>query len=58
MEWTGLGCDVCGFGTVEDIDKFNPRKPCPECGAVMVPEEEETKKVIKHVIGRIKIKKN
>lgn len=32
--WTGFGCDVCGFGTVEDCDAFSPRAPCPECGTV------------------------
>jgi hypothetical protein len=36
FDWTGLGCDVCGFGTVEDVDKFSPYKPCPECGEVMI----------------------
>ena len=36
FEWTGMGCDVCGFGTVENVDEFDPRKPCPECGVVMV----------------------
>ena len=36
LQWTGLGCDVCGFGTVEDVDEFDPEKPCPDCGAVMV----------------------
>lgn len=37
MYWTGLGCDVCGFGTVEDVDLFDPTKPCPDCGAIMTP---------------------
>lgn len=36
LEWTGLGCDVCGFGTVEDEDLFDPTKPCPDCGSVML----------------------
>ena len=35
MEWTGMGCDVCGYGTIEDLDKFDPQKPCPECGTIM-----------------------
>lgn len=35
LQWTGLGCDCCGFGTVENVDEFNPNKPCPECGSVM-----------------------
>lgn len=39
FEWTGLGCDVCGFGSVEDIDRFDPKEPCPECGSVMLPQE-------------------
>lgn len=39
MQWTGMGCDVCGFGTVEDCDRFDPHKPCPECGEVMEPSE-------------------
>jgi hypothetical protein len=39
MQWTGMGCDVCGFGTVEDCDRFDPHKPCPDCGAVMEPPE-------------------
>lgn len=38
FQWTGAGCDVCGFGTVEDVDEFDPCEPCPECGAVMLPE--------------------
>jgi hypothetical protein len=36
LQWTGLGCDCCGFGTVEDCGKFDPRKPCPECESVML----------------------
>lgn len=36
LEWTGLGCDCCGYGTVENVDEFDPGKPCPECGSVMV----------------------
>jgi hypothetical protein len=32
--WTGLGCDVCGFGTVDNCDQFSPQRPCPECGTV------------------------
>ena len=36
--WTGMGCDICGFGSVENVDEFDPRKPCPECGQVMVLE--------------------
>jgi hypothetical protein len=35
--WTGLGCDLCGFGSVENVDEFNPTKPCPECGTVATP---------------------
>ena len=35
-----MGCDVCGFGTVEDVDKFNPLKPCPDCGVVMIKPED------------------
>ena len=34
--WTGMGCDVCGFGTVENVGEFDPVKPCPECGEVMI----------------------
>jgi len=30
-----IGCDVCGYGTIEDLDKFDPQKPCPECGTIM-----------------------
>jgi hypothetical protein len=40
FEWTGLGCDVCGFGTVEDEELFDPKKPCPDCGSVMLEELE------------------
>lgn len=36
MKWTGFGCDVCGFGTVEDVDLFDPTEPCPKCGSVMI----------------------
>lgn len=36
MEWTGIGCDVCGFGSVENVDEFDPMRPCPECGEIMV----------------------
>lgn len=36
LQWTGIGCDVCGYGTVDDVDDFDPRKPCPVCGEVMV----------------------
>jgi hypothetical protein len=32
--WTGLGCDVCGYGTVEN--ELDPTKPCPECGTIML----------------------
>jgi DNA topoisomerase-1 len=32
LAWTGLGCDVCGFGTVEDVDAYRPELPCPDCG--------------------------
>lgn len=32
-----MGCDVCGFGSVEDLDKFDPTKPCPECQTVATP---------------------
>ncbi len=35
--WTGLGCDLCGFGSVENVDEFDPRKPCPECGTTALP---------------------
>ena len=41
MVWMGLGCDVCGFGSVENLEDFNPRRPCPECGNVAVREEVE-----------------
>lgn len=36
--WTGMGCDVCGYGTieVEEIEAFDPSEPCPECGSVML----------------------
>lgn len=34
--WTGLGCDLCGFGTVDNIEEFSPFKPCPDCGIVTV----------------------
>lgn len=37
MKWTGLGCDVCGFGSVEDVDAFDPQKPCSQCSALMMP---------------------
>lgn len=36
FQWTGMGCDVCGFGSVENISEFDPCKPCPKCEAVMV----------------------
>lgn len=36
LAWTGLGCDVCGYGTVESGGEFDPSEPCPECGTVMV----------------------
>ena len=36
LQWTGLGCDVCGFGTIEDVDAFDPRLPCPDCGEIMM----------------------
>jgi hypothetical protein len=36
--WTGMGCDLCGFGSVENVDEFDPRKPCPECATVALPE--------------------
>jgi hypothetical protein len=29
----GPGCDVCGFGSVENCEAFDPTKPCPDCGA-------------------------
>lgn len=33
--WTGIpGCDVCGFGSVEDVDDFDPALPCPGCAVV------------------------
>jgi hypothetical protein len=32
--WKNRGCDLCGFGSVEDCDKFDPYKPCPECGVI------------------------
>ena len=37
MQWTGIGCDCCGYGTVdlEQIEKFDPKKPCPDCGITM-----------------------
>ena len=35
FDWTGLGCDVCGYGTIEDVEKFDPEEPCPDCGATM-----------------------
>jgi len=37
FQWTGMGCDVCGFGTVDldEIDLFDPKKPCPGCGRIM-----------------------
>ncbi len=38
--WTGIGCDVCGFGTVENLDEFDPTKPCPECATVATPVAE------------------
>ncbi len=38
-KWTGYGCDVCGFGTVEDVEEYDPRKPCPECGDVALSAE-------------------
>ena len=41
FQWTGLGCDVCGFGSVEDVENFKPKKPCPECGEVMVEMNKE-----------------
>ena len=31
FEWTGFGCDVCGYGTIEETD-FDPYKPCPDGG--------------------------
>jgi len=34
FQWTGLGCDICGFGTIENIEEFDPKKPCPECGII------------------------
>lgn len=40
LKYAGPGCDVCGFGTVENIDEFDPRFPCPECGTVAVTLEE------------------
>lgn len=36
FDWTGLGCDCCGFGTVDNVEALDPRKPCPECGEVMI----------------------
>ena len=39
FQWTGIGCDVCGFGSVEDVDDFDPKKPCPDCGEVMLPTD-------------------
>ena len=35
MEWTGLGCDVCGYGSVENVEEYDPTKPCPDCGVIM-----------------------
>ena len=35
LAWMGIGCDVCGFGTVENVDEFDPMQPCPDCGNVM-----------------------
>jgi hypothetical protein len=40
FEWTGLGCDVCGFGSVENVEEFDPRKPCPECKTIAIPPTE------------------
>lgn len=39
LQWTGLGCDCCGFGSIENIDEFNPQAPCPECGEIMIQEK-------------------
>lgn len=47
LKYAGPGCDVCGFGTVENIDEFDPRFPCPECGNVAVSLQERI-----DVIGR------
>lgn len=41
LEWTGQGCDVCGYGTVEDVDVYDPKKPCPDCGTIMHYREED-----------------
>ena len=43
FEWTGFGCDVCGYGTIEETD-FDPYKPCPECGETMIQEEDRDEK--------------
>lgn len=39
--WTGFGCDLCGFGTVENVDEFDPFEPCPDCGTVTLSRKEE-----------------
>lgn len=32
----GPGCDVCGYGSVENVDVYDPSQPCPDCGITMV----------------------
>lgn len=44
--WTGIGCDVCGYGTMDPDEHFDPSQPCPECGVTM--RSEETEAVLKN----------
>jgi hypothetical protein len=37
LQPTLLGCDVCGFGTVENVDEWSPILPCRDCGTVALP---------------------
>ena len=32
--YTGMGCDLCGFGTIENTMQFNPLEPCPKCNTL------------------------
>lgn len=33
----GPGCDVCGFGSVENVGEHDPSKPCLGCGSWWTP---------------------
>ena len=57
FKWTGQGCDVCGFGTMEasEIAKFDPKKPCPECGVTMAVSKDAAFKRVLDRLNKVRI---